>query len=236
MRSTLIEQVRDHLYRDLMDGVFPPGTKLPNEQELAERYDVSRITIRDAVGGLVTSGLVTRRQGSGTYVNAALPRRHSLDSTVSYTSMIAASGMKAGEIVLSRVTRPAQADEIAALRVDQGTELVCLERIRTADETPVIYSEDRIPAPLVADVPPRRLDASLYTALADAGSPVVSASATLVPVLADARLARLLGVRRGSPLLAIDEIDFDGDGRPVMLSAEWHVPGVFEMHLNRRVR
>jgi GntR family transcriptional regulator len=47
-------------------------------------------------------------------------------------------------------------------------------------------------------------------------------------------LAGLLEVRRGTALQRIDEIDFTGDGTPVMLSSEWHVPGIFELRVNRR--
>ena len=60
------------------------------------------------------------------------------------------------------------------------------------------------------------------------------ASATLQPVVADERLARLLDVGAATPLLRIDQVDFDSDGHPVMLSAEWHVADVFEIHINRR--
>ena len=52
--------------------------------------------------------------------------------------------------------------------------------------------------------------------------------------VADARLARLLQVKRGTPLLHIDQIDYDDRGRTVMLSAEWHVADVFELIVNRR--
>ena len=59
---------------------YASGVKLPNEDELAERFGVSRATVREAVGGLVEAGYVTRRHGSGTYVDrdvAAPPRaRH----------------------------------------------------------------------------------------------------------------------------------------------------------------
>ena len=67
--------------------------------ELAKLFQVSRLTVREALGGLVESGFVTRRQGSGTYVTSVLPRRHALDTTVSYTAMIREAGMKAGQVV-----------------------------------------------------------------------------------------------------------------------------------------
>jgi GntR family transcriptional regulator len=233
-RATLVEQTRNGLFEDLLNGVFATGSKLPSEQELARRFDVSRLTIREAVGGLVEAGYVSRRQGDGTYVSGSLPRRHALDTTVSYTAMIAAAGMQPGELVLSRVVRPATPEEADRLGTDDAEPLVCVERIRTADKRPVIYSVDRIPETLVADAPADGLEASLYALLEQAGHRVRSASARLRPVVATARLARLLAVRRGAPLLHIDEVDHDGIGRAVMLSAEWHVPDVFELHINRR--
>jgi GntR family transcriptional regulator len=234
-RGTLVEQVRGQLLTDLSDGVFHPGAKLPNEHQLAERYEVSRITIREAVGSLVDSGLLSRRHGSGTYVTGKVPRRHSLETTLSYTAMIVDAGMRAGETVLSRQVRPATAEEALRLGVPAGQPLICLERIRTADERPVIYSLDRILEDLVSSVQSDQFDSSLYAVLELAGCGVRSASARLTPMIANTRLSQLLQVRRGSPLLHIDEVDYDEAGHAVMLSAEWHVPDVFEMHVNRRV-
>ena len=233
-RATLVEQTRNGLLEDLHNGVYAAGSKLPSELELAKRFDVSRLTVREAVGGLVEAGYVTRRQGAGTYVTGAMPRRHALDSTVSYTTMIAAAGMRPGEIVLGRVRRPATPEEVERLGTGDAEPLVCVERIRTADDRPVIYSVDRIPEAIVADASETALDASLYALLALVGHSVRSASARIRPVVATARLAHLLDVRRGAPLLHLDEVDYDSLGRAVMLSAEWHVPDVFELHINRR--
>jgi DNA-binding GntR family transcriptional regulator len=63
---------------------------------------------------------------------------------------------------------------------------------------------------------------------------VRSALATLRPVVAGARLARLLEVRVGSPLQQIEQVDSDELGRPVMLSSEWHVADVFELCVSRK--
>jgi GntR family transcriptional regulator len=63
---------------------------------------------------------------------------------------------------------------------------------------------------------------------------VAHASAQLIPTVANAKLARLLVVKRGTPLLHIDQVDFDQRGRPVMLSREWHVADAFELIVNRR--
>jgi GntR family transcriptional regulator len=161
-------------------------------------------------------------------------RRHALDATLSYTQMIRQAGMTPGFRLLSALVRPAEPDEAADLAVDDDTPVRVLERLRTADERPVVYSVDVIVAQRVAGLRDADLDAGLYDVLASVGSRVRTASAVLLPVVADAKLARLLDVRRGAALQRIDEVDRTDDGSPVMRSTEWHVPGIFELRVNRR--
>lgn len=231
-RDTAVARMREELLGELLDGTYPSGVKLPNEDELAERAGVSRATVREAVGGLVEAGYLSRRHGSGTYVAGTLPRRHALDMSVSYLSMIREAGMKPGLVVLDQSEHEASAEEAEALRTEVGEPLLRVERIRTADGRPVVYSIDVLPKRLAPEG--KKLDASLYAVLGEGGHEVRGASAQLRPVVAEKRLADLLEVKRGTPLLHIDQIDFDGDGHPVMLSSEWHVADAFEMHLNRR--
>jgi GntR family transcriptional regulator len=232
-RLSAVARMREELLGELLDGTYPSGEKLPNEDELAERSGVSRATVREAVGGLVEAGYLTRRHGSGTFVAGTLPRRHALDASVSYTSMIREAGMTPGLVLLDQSEGEASAEEAAQLEVPEGEPLLTVERIRTADGRPVVYSIDRLPRsylPSDAD----KLDASLYGLLERGGHQVQSASARLMPVVAQQRLALLLEVEPDTPLLHIDQIDYDSFGHPVMLSAEWHVADAFEMHLNRR--
>ena len=110
-RPSLVEQVRHSLLADLTTGKLTPGTKLANETELAERFAVSRATIREAVRGLMDAGYLTRRHGSGTFVTASPRTRHPLETTVSYTGMIRAAGHTPREAVMSTGKRaPAQTE------------------------------------------------------------------------------------------------------------------------------
>src|SRR5262245_37293468 len=122
-RPTRVEEARGKLLAGLTGGAFVAGARLPSEQELAHRFDVSRLTMREAVGSLVEAGYPTRRHGSRTYVNNALPRRHALDTTVSYTAMIVEAGMRAGEILLNRKVVPADEELAKRLQVDPGDAL-----------------------------------------------------------------------------------------------------------------
>jgi GntR family transcriptional regulator len=233
-RPTRAEHVRDSLLSELRAGKYVVGEKLPNEDELAARFDVSRATVREAVQGLLEVGYLSRKHGLGTFVTGMPTHRHSLDMTVSYTAMIRSAGMEPGEQVVDRAERPATPEEADRLGVDQGEVLVCIRRVRTADGVPAIYSEDRIPRLLLQGFERAPLDTSLYVLLAQAGLSIHHAVATLRPVIADGRLARLLGVPKGSALQYIDQVDYVVNGTAAMISSEWHVPGVFELVINRR--
>jgi GntR family transcriptional regulator len=233
-RPTRAEYVRDSLLSELRAGKYMLGEKLPNEDELAERFDVSRGTVREAVQGLLEVGYLTRKHGLGTFVTGMPSHRHPLNTTVSYTAMISSAGMTPGEMVVARVQRPATSEEADRLDIPTDAVLACIQRVRTADGVPVVYSEDRIPQVLLRGQDGAPLDTSLYVLLAQAGLTITHAVATLRPVIADNRLARLLGVARGSALQYIDQVDYTARGGAAMLSSEWHVPGVFELCINRR--
>lgn len=229
-----IEKVRQGLLRDLADGRVQIGGRIANEQRLTERFAVSRSSVREAVSSLVTLGYLERRHGSGTYVVGVPGAFHALDATLSYTRMISDAGMTPGVVLLDVVSRPATTDEASDLRLSPGEPVRVLERLRTADGRPVVYSRDVLPESLVGDLADQDFRGSLYDVLDRVGLTVVSALADLTPVLADRRLARVLSVKGGSPLQRIHEVDHLRNASPIVTSEEWHVPGVFELQVHRR--
>jgi len=231
---TLPDHVRDELLRDIFSDVYSVGDQLPNEDELAARFDVSRATVREAVRGLVEAGYLVRRHGTGTFVTANSRHRHTLNANLSYTAMIRQAGLKPGRRLLRKLVRQAKDEEAVSLGISASEPLLFIERIRTGDDRPVVYSTDRIPLSILGDAVEAVGDGSLYELLEDLGVPARSAFATLRPVVAGARLARLLEVKLGSPLQQIEQVDFDERGRPVMLSSEWHLADVFELCVSRR--
>ncbi len=80
-RSTLITQVTDQLRDEIRSGKWPVGSRIPTEPELSELTGTGRNTVREAVQALVHTGLLERRQGSGTYVLAASEVSGTLAST-----------------------------------------------------------------------------------------------------------------------------------------------------------
>ncbi|MFG1929669.1 GntR family transcriptional regulator [Mycobacterium sp. NPDC048908] len=233
-RTLLADQLRDELLAEISDAQLQPGAKLPTEGELAKRFNVSRATVREAVRALVEAGYVTRRRGSGSYVTERRRMPHGLDSTLSYLAMIETAGAHAGLRVLAAAFEPYCQDD-APLQLKPGDTVLAVERVRTADDQPVIYSLDRIPARLLrADFDLDKLDPSLFALLSSSGHAADHATATLRAVASTSHTAKVLGIRRGRPLLYIEEIDYGRDGTPVMLSREWHVSEAFDVRINRK--
>ncbi|RDH74836.1 GntR family transcriptional regulator [Mycolicibacterium moriokaense] len=235
-QTLLADRLRDELLEEITSSQLEPGTKLPTEGELSKRFGVSRATVREAVRGLVEAGYVIRRRGSGSYVAERRRMPHGLDSTLSYLAMIESAGAHAGMRVLDAVVEQSTKTD-GPLKLGRGETVLAVERVRTADDQPVIYSRDRIPARLLkADLDLSCLDPSLFALLRSCGHAADHATATLRAVASTSCTAKVLGVRRGKPLLYIEEIDYDRDGTPVMLSREWHVSEAFDVRINRQAQ
>jgi GntR family transcriptional regulator len=235
-KSLLADRLRDELLEEMTNSQWRPGTKLPTEGELATRFGVSRATVREAVTSLVEAGYITRRHGSGSYVAERRRMPHGLDSTLSYLAMIESAGAHAGMRVLDAVFEPCSKLD-SPLQLSEGDTVLAVERVRTADDQPVIYSRDRIPARILSDdLDLQNLHPSLFGLLRSSGHAADHATATLRAVASTSRTAKVLGVRRGKPLLYIEEIDYDRDGTPVMVSREWHVSEAFDVRINRQAQ
>lgn len=234
-RPLLADVVRDGLRRAIFAGEFPAGSRVPNEDQLCDRFGVSRATIREAVRGLAEDGYLVRRQGSGTYVTTRPLLHNSLDRNFSYTGYLESVGVRAGKQLIEARVVPASEAVRERLHLEADAPVAELRRIRTADDRPAIYSVDRIPADLV-DIERDReaFEGSLYDLLASRDQPVVHGEAVLQPARASGAIARALGVSDGTLLQAIDQVDVSATGRRVMYSLEWHAPSVIELRVFRR--
>lgn len=232
-RPTLVEQVHQALMDEIASGVYQVGDRLPNEQEMCERFGVSRATVREAYGALIDAGQLSRRHGTGTFVTR-LPNRHSLDLNLSYTAMIKAAGYTPSIKVIRRSTGSPDEETRELLQLEPEDEIVVVERIRYADESPVVYSIDRVPQKILPSDKVDQVGTSLFGLLDSVNHGARNGRARIRPVLATPQESEHLAVPVGVPLLFFDEIDYDATGAPVLASKEWHTSDVFEMWINRR--
>ena len=140
----LYQQVIDIIKNEINSGAYKAGARIPNEFELAESYKVGRVTVRRAIEALVQQGYLTKRQGKGTFVNAPKLKRkiRQKDDVQSFSDACRVNGMEPGARVISRKILPADSTEAQFFGVPVGTDLICVERVRTADGVPVMLENN----------------------------------------------------------------------------------------------
>ncbi|MFJ5142829.1 GntR family transcriptional regulator [Streptomyces sp. NPDC088707] len=209
-------QLARQLESAVENGTLTPGTLLGNEIDLATRLGLSRPTVRQAIQTLVDKGLLVRRRGVGTQVVHSTVRRP-LELSSLYDDLDAAGQLPATRVLVNRL-EPAPGPVAAALRVPEGSEVVYLERLRTAHGTPMAYLRNHLPAGLLGPGEPdtARLEATgLYRMLRSAALTLHSARQAVGARAATAAEAALLDEREGAPLLTMERVTFDDTGRAV---------------------
>lgn len=229
--------VREELVGRIESGDWRPTERLPAEPALAATMGVSRATLREALRSLEEDGFVTRIQGSGTFVTYRPRLKNNLDVNFGVTDLIRSMGMVPGASAIRCYRRTPSGEEATGLSVAPNTEVVCLERVRTADERPVVFSVDVLPADLVDAHPgseERLGGGSIYGFFEELGLVVRQGVASIHPQNADAGLAAKLRVPQGTLLLYLLQVDYDSRGRAILLSHEYHLADAFEITVVRR--
>jgi GntR family transcriptional regulator len=243
-QMSLPERAANDIRRAIERSAYPEG-RLPAEGELAKQLGVSKATVRHAVSILEQEGLLTRRQGSGTYVSGrALGLRNNLTVNFGVTDMITASGFRPGSTDESVEITPAGDEIREVLNLGAGAEVIVLSRTRTADDRVIARTADYIPLQLFIErglsadraVALVRDSQSLYETLLAIGVSVRDGIAEVGPATADAALSRQLEVRRGSLLLRLDQTDYDAAEAAVLHSIEFFVADVFKFQVFRKGR
>lgn len=207
----LYRRLQTGLRQAIESGAVGRDDALPSERDLAMGLGVSRITVRRAVQELAAEGLLTQRQGAGTFVSPRIEQP--LSSLTGYTEDMAARGMTAGVTWLGRATGTANPDEALALNLSPGAEVSRLYRLRTADGRPMCLehatlSHEHLPDPAIVET-------SLYQVLDARGLRPVRALQRIRAELFSAEHADLLGVATGSACLHVERRSYLSNGRPI---------------------
>jgi GntR family transcriptional regulator len=231
---SLPQTCADAIAAAITGGDYVPGAQLPAEAQMASNLGVSRATLRDALRQVEDRGLIIRRHGRGTFV-AKRPIRKDLNRNFGITAMIRSGGYRPGTRGLELRNEPADRDLAQSLGLSPGDPVTILERVRLADDRPVVWSRDAMPRRFL-DVAQAMSggDASLYGLLYKRHQVAVTRGvAELSPTSATASLAERLQVKRGAPLMYIKQVDYDGSGTPVLCSIEYHVSDWISFTLER---
>ncbi|HEX9680710.1 MAG TPA: GntR family transcriptional regulator [Anaerolineales bacterium] len=209
-------QIAESLLDRIESGELAPGDRLPPERELSERLGVNRMTVRRALRNLEDQGLLSRRQGDGTYVAEPKIERQAA-RLVSFTRGMQRRGLTPGTRLISVELRPVEASLARSLRLPVAAPLHDILRLRLLNQEPVILERYLIPAARFPALDRFDLEGrSVYEILeTEYGIAIRRARQSLEPVVAGDFEAGLLGIRPGAPLMLERRTGFDAGGEPV---------------------
>lgn len=214
----LYQQLQRLLRGAIERNQLAPNDALPPERDLASELDVSRITVRKAIDGLVTEGLLVRRQGSGTFVKARVEKNFSQLS--SFSEDMRARGLHPHSVWLKRSQGTVTPEEALTMQLSPGTPVYRLHRIRFADDAPMALEYATVLASCLPTV--ESVDSSLYEALERTGNRPVKALQRLRAVLLTAEQAKLLGANDQDAGLLAERVGYLADGRAIEFSQSYY--------------
>lgn len=223
------------LRQRLLDGVYGADEPLPGENALAQEYGVSRLTVRRALDALATEGLISRRQGRGTFAQApsqlsAPQQGGTVDALMAH---LARMGMRTQVKLLDLSVEPATPALAARLEVPAGSPVHRSVRVRSHQGEPFSYLQTYVPDAVGRRISRKALGSKpLLQIFGELGIRVSGAEQSINAVLADPAAAEALEVPVASALLNIRRLVRDAGGRPVEYLDARYRPDRFEYRLD----
>jgi GntR family transcriptional regulator len=216
------------LLYEMKEGKFSASERLPRETELAEMLGISRTQLRDTLSELEREGYITRRHGVGTIINRhVLQVSNRMDIETEFCDIVRSCGCTPAVRVVWVKEAAANSRVAAKLGIPEGSTVLCKCSVCLADGVPAICWVDVLDKALVKhpytpedfggvifDFLHRFCEVSAYMDLTE-----------LRAVAANEAVATCLGVPAGTPLLNMEEVDFDIEGKPIFYSDQYFVDG-----------
>lgn len=212
----LYNQLKEILRGQILDGTWPPLSRMPSENELGQRFDVSRITVRQALNDLQKEGLIFKIHGKGTFV--AKPKAFQNVSTLQgLAESLGRQGYEVINRLISFKTVAASSQVAQKLNIREGSQVSEIKRLRLVNREPVSLEVTWLPLDIgqqleKADLVTRDIFLILEN---DCGYNLGHAELAIDAILAESELTRLLKIEEGSPIMRIERLTHTADGTPI---------------------
>ncbi len=201
----------------IRDKTWKPSSQIPGELDLCEEYGISRTVVRQALRELEFSGIITRRKGKGTFVAEPKINEGLAQKLTGFYQDMVEQGLKPITKVLHQRVIPSNEKVSGFLQIPVGTAVFDINRLRSVEDAPIQLVTTFIPydlCPKLAEVD--LTNRSLYAFLEEECGVFISYGRRyLEAVAANDQEAKLLLVERGAPMVMLDSISYQADGRPV---------------------
>ncbi|PLR85343.1 phosphonate metabolism transcriptional regulator PhnF [Bacillus canaveralius] len=210
----IYHQLEEHLKSKIESGAIKADEAIPSEREYAERYQISRMTVRQALNNLVSDGYLYRQKGKGTFVNKKKVEQR-LHGLTSFTEDMIERGMKPSSKLLSFEIIAAGAETAHRLNIKENTPVYEIKRVRLADAAPMALETTYLPANLIKGLTEEIINQSLYRYIEEKLSFTIhEATQQIEAAIAKDIEIKHLQIEKGAPILLIHRSSFLKDGTP----------------------
>lgn len=227
MPKTKFEKVAQSLVERIQQGIYSNMQRLPSEYQLADEYGVSRLTVRKAIERLVTAKILVKDPGKGTYImstNSSNKVESGRMGLQSFTEAAETYGKQSRTQVLDYqpLTQPDQrVEEKLNLRNNPQPEVDELVRLRFWDDDPMTIEDIVILHKYVANHQKNDFKHSLFQILAETVE-IAYSNQEIEAIKVDEKLAKLLHVQEGDPILCVHSLTYTADGQPIFYDTSYY--------------
>ncbi|HEM4413468.1 TPA: GntR family transcriptional regulator [Streptococcus suis] len=222
--------IHDKIKEQIDNGIWKIGQRLPSERDLADEFGVSRMTLRQGITLLVEEGILQRKVGSGTYV-ASTRVQEKMRGTTSFTELVQLQGKTPSSKLLSYTRTKPNEKEVEQLALGKGEYVIRMERVRYADNVPVVYEVASIPERLIKNVPKEDVTNHFFKTLIDNGYRIGTSKQTIFARLANEKVAKYLEISKNQAILALRQVSYLEDGQAFEYVNSQYVGERFEFYL-----
>ena len=220
--STLLPayyQIKQTIKNWILNKEFNPGEKIPSENELGEKFNVSRLTVRQAISQLVQEGFLISKRGEGTFVthNEHLIGSFSLEFTGFMDDLFyQISKSKTKSVKINRIPVPKVIKEKLELS-NNGEEVIQIKRVRFLNDKSFNFTINYLPVDIGIRMTEKDLlrKPLLQIMEEDLGIQFTEAFQTIEASFADQEVSEQLGIVSGSPILLVERIMYTKKRKPV---------------------
>lgn len=212
--TPLYEQIAQQIKQEVNSGCFDAQKRLPTEKAFAEQFKVSRITVRKAIQLLSQEGLVETKQGKGTFVRPQAMRKNLKRPCTSFTENCIENGMiPHSKLLRAGIVKVSEPRVANGLNIPIGSKAVQIMRLRCANDKPCVIEDNHFPLEFAYLLNMDLENDSLYRILREEKKlNIIAGELVLRITKADSKVAKLLQVENGAPLLSMFGRTFHGDG------------------------
>lgn len=229
-------QISQWLRNQIDQGVYGVDEKLPSENELAKKFDVSRVTIRRALQSLESDSIIYRCQGLGSFVSDERAP-HDFIKLTDFNEDMAKAGLEPSSVVLKFETVDAPEWLLSLLHIDKGSKVLQIDRLRLGDDEPIAFDKTWLPIFYGQLLDENELsDSTIYRLLEENYDiQVLRGCYKLSAEVADEDLAEVLKVDQNSPLFVIDRLSTTIGEKPLYYQKRYYRNDkvIYQMTLER---